>query len=84
MVAERFVDAGLVVSRRRNAPFEVGVDVAEAPSVAAPRIELIGGHLLDVEDLPQAVAESLLLGGVVGEAGDQAVGGEDREAGVLE
>ena len=63
----------------------VGVVVAEdADAVLAGGVELLERDLLDLEQLAQALAEALLALGVVGEPGEQAVGGEDGEAGVVE
>ena len=62
------------------------VHVAElhAPVGLAGRLELVARDLLDLEVAHQRVADGLLLGAVVLQAGEQPVGGEDCEPGVLE
>ena len=63
----------------------VRVHVSEDPdSLDSAGIEFTGRDLLDLEQAPESGAERLLLRRVVREAGDQPVGGEDGEAGILE
>ena len=60
------------------------VEAEDADALLAERVEVVVVDLLDLEELAQALAEAALALRVVGEAGEQAVGGEDREAGVVE
>jgi len=63
----------------------VGVDVAEdAEPVLAGRVEVVVAHLLDLEQLAQPLAQALALLGIVGQPLEQAVGGKDGQAGVVE
>ena len=60
------------------------VEAEDADAVLGRRVDLLAVDLGHLEQLAQAVAEALLALRVVGEAGEQAVGGEDGEAGVVE
>ena len=60
------------------------VEAEDADAVLAAPGRLARRDLGDLEELAQAAAEPVLALGVVGEAGEQAVGGEDGEAGVVE
>ena len=75
------------MSRRREAAGRSvgGVEEAEdADPVGARRVELLARHLGHLEELLEAGEQALAARRVVGEAGEQAVGGEDGEAGVVE
>ena len=64
---------------------ELRVEVAEdADSFHAVGVELIFRDLIDLEELLQPGAEGLLLGGIVGESRNQAMGGKDGQPGVLQ
>ena len=61
------------------------VEAEDADALLAAGVEVVASATsVDVEALAQAVAEQLLALRVVGEAGEQPVGGEDGEAGVVE
>ena len=60
------------------------VEAEDADALLAERIELLERHLARIEKLAQALAEAALALGVRAQAGEQAVGGEDGEAGVIE
>ena len=64
----------------------VGVDVAHRQLAVAGRRRQLAeiGELLDVEQLEQRVAQCLLAIRIAAEAGDQAMGGEDRQPRILE
>ena len=60
------------------------VEAEDAGALLAAGVEVGERDLGRLEALAQPVAEQLLALRVVGEAGEQAVGGEDGEAGVVE
>ncbi len=75
------------MSRRREAARGAvgGVEEAEdADALGGGRVELVAGDLGHLEELLEAGEEALAARRVGGEAGEQPVGGEDGEAGVVE
>ena len=85
LALEEAVELGGVLQPQAEGLLVVGVVEAEdADAVLAERVDRSASTSLDLEQLAQALAEAALALGVVGEAGEQAVGGEDGEAGVVE
>ena len=80
LALEQPVELGRVLEPQAEGALVVGVVEAEdADAVLAERVDPVGLDLLgDVEELAQALAEAALALRVVGEAGEQPVGGEDR------
>ena len=63
----------------------MGIDVAEdADSLLAGWVERIERDLLDLKAISERRRERLLLRGIARQAGDEAVGREDRQPGVVE
>src|SRR5258706_148490 len=74
-----------VLQPQSEAPLVEGiVEAQDADAVLPERVELLRRHTLRLEQLAQSLTEAPLALGVVAKAGEQAVGGEDGEAGVVE
>ena len=86
MPGKRAVGDRLVLQREPERPLEVAVHVAERHAVVRRRrLELArAGQLLDVEVAPRRLRDRDLLVGVLLQSREQAVGGEDQQARVLE
>ena len=86
LAGERAVERACgVLEAQPEAAAVMGVEEPKTPMPSSPAGSSSSvGDLVDLEELAQPVAERLLALGVVGEAGEQAVGGEDRQARVVE
>ena len=85
LALQRGVGDRLVLQRQPVGLLVEAVHVAQLHAAAAARrLELVARDLLDLEVAHQRVADGLLLGRVVLQAGEQAVGGEHQQPGVRE